>query len=280
MLVGDGNHKYEAVPGWGSERPMGVVTAVAVNSQDRVYALDREPDPAVVVFDRYGHPLAEWGHDILSIPHEIWIDPQDRIYIPDCGDHTVRVFTAAGELLQTLGTPGQTGADGQPFNQPTRVVTTPSGELYVADGYGQCYMHHLAGDGTLLRTWGGRGPGPGQFTLPHNVFPAGDGRLLVLDREPNNRIQIFEPDGTFVAQWPGRPFPCGIYIDADDLIYLAEGGGVSILTIEGRLLSQWVVQGGPSDRKHGAHGIWVDRHGDIYVGEVGVENLIHKFAKG
>jgi len=279
MIVGAGNYQYEAVPGWGSERPMGIVTAVAVDSQDRVYALDREPDPAVVVFDRDGHLLGEWGHDILALPHELWIDSQDRIYIPDCGDHTVRIFTAAGELLQTLGTPGRPGALGQPFNQPTRVVQNAAGEFYVADGYGQCYVHHLAADGTLLRTWGGEGAEPGQFSLPHNIFQASDGRLLVLDREPNNRIQIFAPDGTFSAQWMGRPGPCGIYIDGDDRVYLAEGGGVSIFTIEGRLLTQWVVQGGPADRPHGAHGIWVDRHGDIYVGEVGVENLIHKYVR-
>ena len=165
MIVGAENHQYEAVPGWGSERPMGVVTAVAVDSQDRVYALDREPDPAVVVFDREGHLLGEWGHDILVLPHELWIDSQDRIYIPDCGDHTVRVFTAAGELLQTLGTPGRPGALGQPFNQPTRVVQNAAGEFYVADGYGQCYVHHLAADGTLLRTWGGEGSPMLEFRL-------------------------------------------------------------------------------------------------------------------
>ena len=279
MIVGHGDYQYEAVPGWGHQRPMGIVTAVAVDSQDRVYALDREPDPALVVFDRDGTLVAEWGQDILSLPHELWIDNQDQIYIADCGDHTLRLFTTAGQLLQTIGAPGQKGAEGQPFNQPTRVIATPAGELYVSDGYGQCYVHHLAADGNLLHTWGGPGSEPGEFTLPHNLFFAPDGRLLVVDREPNNRIQVFEPDGTFITQWLGRPTPCGIFIDANGTVYLAEGGGVSILTLEGRLLAQWVVQGGPPDRPHGPHGIWVDRHGDIYVGEVGVENLIHKFAR-
>ena len=45
-----------------------------------------------------------------------------------------------------------------------------------------------------------------------------------------------------------------------------EGGGVTILNSAGQLLTQWVVTGGPNNRPHGAHGIWVDRHGDIYVG--------------
>ena len=82
-----------------------------------------------------------------------------------------------------------------------------------------------------------------------------------------------------MTEWPGRLTPCGIFIDAEGTVYLAEGGGISIFDPEGRLLAQWVVQGGPLDRSHGAHGVWVDRHGDIYVGEVGVENLVHKFVR-
>jgi DNA-binding beta-propeller fold protein YncE len=279
MIVGTGNHRYQAVPSWGAERNLGIASGVATDSQDRVYVVDREPNPAIVVYDRDGHFIAAWGQDILALPHEIWIDAADRVYIADCGDHTLRIFSAGGELLQTIGAPHAKGSDGQPFNQPTRVVRHPSGELMVSDGYGQCFLHRLSADGELLQTWGGPGSGPGQYTLPHNIFAAPDGRLLAVDREPNNRIQILAPDGTFIEEWKGRPTPCGIFIDAEGIVYLAEGGGVSVLTLEGRLLTQWVVQGGPSNRPHGAHGIWVDRHGDIYVGEVGVENLIHKFQR-
>ena len=67
------------------------------------------------------------------------------------------------------------------------------------------------------------------------------GRALAVAREPNNRIQILAPDGTFIEEWKGRPTPCGIFIDAEGIVYLAEGGGVSVLTLEGRLLTQWVV---------------------------------------
>ena len=77
---------------------------------------------------------------------------------------------------------------------------------------------------------------------------------------------------SFLSEWPGRLGPCGLYIDADDTVYIAEGGGVSIFNRDGRLLTCWNVLGGPDDAPHGAHGIWVDRNGDIYIGEVGVEN--------
>ena len=120
---------------------------------------------------------------------------------------------------------------------PNRAVRGPSGDLYVADGYGHNYMHRFSPDGELQHTWGRTGDCPGEFTLPHNVFAARDGRILVADREPNNRIHIFDADGEFLTEWPGRLAPCGLFVDDDDMVYITEGGGVSILTMEGRLVT-------------------------------------------
>jgi DNA-binding beta-propeller fold protein YncE len=282
MIVGQGDYRYELVVGWGKGQQgytLGMASGVATDSQDRVYVVDREPHPAIVVFDREGHFLSAWGQPVLSLPHEIWISPDDRLYIADCGNHTVRVFTPDGELLQTLGTSGQAGAFGQPFNMPTRAVVSPSGEMYVSDGYRQYHIHRFSSAGTLLQTWGGQGSEAGEFTLPHNIFVAPDGRVVVADRESNNRMQVFTADGKFLSQWLGRLVPCGLYIDADGIVYIAEGGGVSIFNLDGQLLSCFKVAGGPDDVNHGAHGIWVDRHGDIYVGEVGALDLLHKFKR-
>ena len=286
--LGQGKFRYEEVAGWGrgpKGRAVGMASGVAVDSQDRVYVVDREPRPAILVYDRAGNFLTSWGEDVFVVPHDIWISPDDRLFIADCGDHTVRICTTDGKILLTLGTPpphpqmcGQPGAPGQPFNMPTRAVQAPNGEIYVSDGYKQEYVHRFSAEGALLQTWGGKGSGPGQFTLPHNVYLAPDGRVLVADREPNNRIQVFDAKGKFLALWPGRLFPCGLFINAEGVVYVAEGGGVSIFNLDGQLLSRFDVRGDPEDVNHGAHGIWVDRHGDIYVGEVGAPDLLKKFA--
>lgn len=279
MIVGSGDYRYRQVDGWAKGRTLGIASGVAADSRDRVYVLDREPSHEVVVFDRDGQFLSCWGGDLFVLPHDIWVDSEDRLYIADCGDHTVRICSGDGEILDTLGTLNQPGAEGVPFNQPTRAVRAPSGDLYVSDGYGNQHIHHFSAAGELLHTWGGRGEGPGQFTLAHNVFATPDGRLMVADRESNNRMQLFDAEGKFLEQWPGRPGPCGLFIDGDGTVFIAEGGGVTIMNSAGQLLTQWVVTGGPNNRPHGAHGIWVDRHGDIYVGEVGTGDLLHKFAR-
>jgi hypothetical protein len=282
MILGYNNYRYEAVPGWGKnvgDYRMGVVSGVATDSQDRVYVIDREPNAAMVVFDRDGKLLTTWGQDVLKLPHEVWISADEKLYIADCGDHTVKVCTPDGKVLQTIGNGGQPGAPGKPFNMPTRAIIAPNGEMYVSDGYKQNYVHRFSADGTLLQTWGGTGSGPGQFSLPHNVFAFPDGRIIVADREPNHRMQVFDAKGKFLAEWPGRLIPCGLFVDADSTLFVAEGGGISIFNADGRLLSRFEVRGGPDDVNHGVHALWVDRHGDIYTGEVGAPDLYYKFKR-
>ena len=62
------------------------------------------------------------------------------------------------------------------------------------------YVHRFSADGALLQSWGGAGAKPGQFGLPHNLFTSADAWVLVADREPNNRIQIFDAEGSFLTE--------------------------------------------------------------------------------
>ena len=139
-------YQYRVVEGWGrgpeGKEMGGVVPDVAVDSQDRVYVTLREP-AGILIYDSEGRFLGVWGDDVLLNPHNIWIDPADRIYCADVADHTVRIFSTDGEVLQTLGMPGQTGAPGEPFNMPTKAMAAPSGEIFVSDGYGQHRVHRF-----------------------------------------------------------------------------------------------------------------------------------------
>ena len=50
MIVGHGDYRYELEVGWGQGpqgRVLGVASGVAVDAQDRVYVVDREPHPGV-----------------------------------------------------------------------------------------------------------------------------------------------------------------------------------------------------------------------------------------
>ena len=284
MAAKNNSFNFSVVEGWGqgrSGRPFGGVTpAVATDSLDRVYIARRNP-PAILVYDSDGNYLTEWGGDLLSSPHSVWIDERDVIYIADADDHTVRKFDTGGGLLQTLGTPGRIGAPGQPFNRPTWAALAPSGDVYVSDGYGQFRIHRFSADGTLLHSWGEEGRGPGQFALPHGLRVDRHGRVLVLDRT-NRRLQVFDADGLYLEEWPDLAAPNDLFIDQDDNVFIAEGEyRISVFNLDGQLLARWGEHGeAPGQFANGPHGLWLDSRGDLYVAEVPfLDNRLQKFTR-
>lgn len=290
------SHWHSLPQGW----ELGEVTAVATDSQDRVFVFNRSVHP-VLVFDRDGRFLYCWGEGEFARPHGIHIDREDAVYCTDDLDHTVKKFTTDGELLLILGRSGcasDTGATsvdyreirraGPPFNFPTNVAIGPAGEIYVSDGYGNARIHKFSARGDLLLSWGAPGDGPGQFHVPHGIAVDRRGVVYVADRE-NSRIQKFSPAGKFLEAWPAVARPCQIFIDRADCVYVAElgyragmfegnqppypdatGGRVSIFSTDGELLARW--GGGESPCAAGdffaPHDIWVDSWGDFYVSEV------------
>ena len=283
--MGPGSFNFEVVEGWGrgpEGREMGgVVPGVAVDSQDRVYVARRSP-PAILVYDDQGRFLQSWGEDALANPHLLWIGSDDQVYCADSGNHTVRKFSADGEVLQTLGTPDRPGPPDMPFNQPTRAMLSQSGDLFVADGDGQFRVHRLSPDGQVLSSWGEGGQGSGQFALPHSLWVDDRrSRVLVMDRE-NNRIQIFDFEGAYMGEWTDVEMPMDMYIGLDDVVYVSEAPSrISIFSPDGELLSRWGEDGSaPGQFEDAPHGIWVDSRGDLYVAEVAtVHNRIQKFAR-
>ena len=205
-VVGSGGYQYEVAENWGQlprGRTFGVVTGVAVDSRERVYICQQQQDPPVMVFDREGNYLDSWGTGFIVEPHTIYIGPDDVIYLADRGAHVALKLTQAGAVLLELGKRGQpsdtgcTEDEGEvlraagPFNRPTRLSPSPSGDLYVSDGYRNSRVHRFAAGGSLLTSWGEPGrTAPGEFYSPHSLWIDRDGLVYVCDRR-NNRIQIF-----------------------------------------------------------------------------------------
>lgn len=284
MIFGQGTHQYTVHENWWSLPEgweFGWIPAVAVDSQDRVYVYSRSEHP-MVVFDRDGNFLTSWGDDILKDAHGIYIDENDHIYCTERETHVVQKFTTDGELLMTLGTMDEPGGEGEPFNLPTDFALGPDGEMYVSDGYGNSRIHKYSPDGELIKSWGQPGSGPGEFDLPHCVRVDPRNRLMVADRE-NNRIQFFTLDGEYIEEWSDLLQPDTIYIDEDDLVYIAElGQRISIMTLDGEVISQWGSERGsdvPGEFIACPHGIWLDSYGDIYVGEVQADARLQKYIR-
>lgn len=276
---------FQVVDGWGrlpKHWAWGVISAVACDSQDRVYVYTRGEHP-LIIFDQEGKFLDSWGEGVVQMAHGIYIDGADNVFCTDRGAHCVYQFNHFGKLMMTLGVPGKPGEEGEPFNMPTDVTVTPTGTLFISDGYGNRRIHKFSPDGRRLLSWGTQGNAPGQFSLPHSVRIDKLGRVWVCDRE-NKRIQIFDADGRFLKEWDGLQRPDTLYFDlTDDVVYIAElDYQVSIYTLDGDLINRW--GGGQSSDQPGQflgwpHGIWADSSGDLYVCEVNAEGRLQKFTR-
>jgi peptidylglycine monooxygenase len=267
VLLGD--RRYAVVRPWGvlpAHIEYGVVSHVAVDSHDNVYVFQRG-EPPVVVFDPTGGYLQSWGSGLIADPHGIFITPDDLVVLVDRDGHEVMGFDTSGNVQFTLGDREQPRLQA-PFNHPADVAVAPNGDIYVADGYANSAVHRFSGDGELKQTWGKQGDGPGEFTTPHAVWIDGEGRVLVADRE-NNRIQVFTGDGDYLDSWGDHYHPMDIYVDADGLIYVTDQiPRLSVLAADGRLVGRC------RPVLYGAHGLWGDSRGNLYLAEASPMNRI------
>jgi DNA-binding beta-propeller fold protein YncE len=259
---------YRPVAGWPvlpASLKFGPVSAVATDSQDRVYVLQRA-QPPVLVFDQTGKFLRSWGKGLTKNPHGLRIDHANHVWITDTGRHLVMKFDTKGKLLLSLGKNNQAGDGPAHFNKPTDVAVAPSGEVFVADGYVNARVVKFSSKGKFLKEWGKKGSGKGEFDLPHAIRVDGKGRVYVGDRE-NNRVQVFDSNGKFIAQWHASGAPYGLYL-TDNRLFVANGRAqwIMVLDLHGNPLGRWGTGAGESNAPHW---VCVDRRGAVYVAYVG-----------
>ena len=232
---------YRTVRDWG-ELPPGMtawpaVTGVEPAPDGGVYVIERchenscagRTEPPILQFDRNGKLVRSWGSGMFVFPHGSCVDAQGNLWVTDAQGgngkgHQVFKFSPAGKVLMTLGTAGVSGNGPAHFDQPTDVVVAPNGDIFVTDGHRgspNSRVVKFSKTGTFIKEWGKKGTGRGEMSEPHTIALDSRGRLLVGDRE-NNRIQIFNQSGKYLAEWTQFGRPSGIFITKNDTIYVAD----------------------------------------------------------
>jgi len=234
---------------WGqlpNGRKWGSTAGIATAPDGTIWAIDRcgasgaggsscadSPLDPILQFDPSGKLLKSFGRGVIVSPHKISIDQEGNIWVADNGSvpgkgQQVHKFSPDGTHLLALGKPGVAGIGLDEFDQPTDVAVAPSGDIFVADGHsggggatGNARIVKFNRQGALVKTWGRKGMGAAEFDVPHALAFDSRGRLFVGDRQ-NNRIQIFDQEGRFIAQWFQFGRPSGMYIDKNDTLYVAD----------------------------------------------------------
>jgi sugar lactone lactonase YvrE len=280
---------YVAVPN-GVNLPAGVTmgapASVAFDSRGHLFVLNRGPQP-LLEFDSDGTFVRALGEGMFTRSHGLRIDREGNIWATDVGAHVVFKFSPQGEVLLTLGTKGQAGewneaAQSHHFNEPNDVAIADNGDIFVVQGHtpgrGDPRVLKFDPQGKFLKTWGGRGTGPGQFAVAHGIAIDSKGQLWVTDRE-NQRVQIFDQDGQFIRELKYAGLPCGMAIGRDN-IYMVNGfaGQLLRLDLNGKVLAATGKPGKGLGEFGEAHFVAVSPKGEIYVADT-VNATLHKFVK-
>ncbi len=271
--------------------------------------------PPIVEFDPEGNMVRAWGGpgDGYVWPnsnHGITIDDKDNVWIGGNGpgDSHILKFTHDGKFLMQIGTPKQevNSASLEHFGRVAKIAfDKAANEAFVADGYGN---HRVAvidmTTGKVKRIWGAYGNVPSdsnygryvpgapliqQFRTPvHCAEPTDDGLVYVCDR-PNDRIQVFRKNGTFVKEKQIAPATRGdgsvwdIAFSKDraqKYMYLADGKNEKVYVMDRQSLNV-LTSFGDGGRQPGqffaVHSIATDSKGNVYTSETYEGKRVQKF---
>ncbi len=238
-----------------------------------------------------------------ALPHDESAMGQGRVH-----DSMLLKFSNSGEFLLQVGKPfeGKGSNDPENFKMPAKTLVDPNAnEVYVADGYGNRRVIVLDADtGEYKRHWGAYGnkpddtqlpaykpgePAPQQFRTPvHGVSLSDDGLVYVCDRT-NDRIQVFQTDGTFVKEaWvepdtlgDGSTFDTALSRDPEQkYLYVADGTNQRIHILDRQtleVLTSFGDGGRQPGQFYGVHSIATDSMGNIYTTETYRGQRVQRF---
>ena len=317
---------FDSVPNFLKLPPdlhLGEASGVAINSKKHIFVYSRgnTMGPAyaatasqILEFGPDGKYLREIGHNLYawSYAHAVRIDKDDNIWAVDKGSDMIIKFNPEGRVVMVFGrkkeasddgaeawkrvNPPRPAVDGQ-FRQPTDVTWDTQGNIFISDGYINSRVAKYDKNGDWVKQWGTPGREQGQFNTPHSIAADAKGNIYVADRG-NRRIQVFDPDGTFLREirinvplppvihmWMGNPPPAtaqngtmaggapwAICITPGPTQYLyssdAYPGRVYKLTLDGQVLGTIGSMGRQLKQFGWIHEIACPSENEIYVAEI------------
>ena len=266
---------------------MGATASVAFDANGHLFVLTRG-DKTFFEFNPDGSFIRSFGDKLFTRSHGLRIDRDGNLWATDVGGHIVVKMTRDGQPLLTIGTKGEAGewneaTGSHKLNQPNDVVLAGNGDVFVAQGHtpgaeGDARVLKFDKNGKFLKSWGGKGSGPGQFQVAHGIAIDAKGLVWVADRE-NQRIQLFDQDGKFVREVKYKGLPCSLDIGRQ-YMYMVNGfaGQVLRLDLNGKVLAAMGKPGkGPGEFGE-AHMIAVSQKDEIFVAD-SVNAALVKFVK-
>ena len=291
MIIGTNSHRYEVIDQWGKlpdgER-FGTTHGIVEDRAGHIYVHHTGPN-SVIVFEPDGTFVRSWGSAYSPGAHGMHLNvegDEEYLYLAATKLGIVVKTTLDGEEVLRITAPDRPDIYGDDRRfVPTECAVSPHGEIYVADGYGQPWVHRFAPDGRYIDSFGGAGEAPGQLRNPHGIKmdTRGPEPLVVVADRGNHRLQYFTLSGEHVRflDWELRR-PCTAVVWCDELYIPDLQSRVSVFDRNDQLITHlgdrpgcWERQGWPNlppeewvvGEFSSPHDLHVDGNGNIYVAE-------------
>lgn len=218
---------------------------------------------------QYAFLLTTAGEARLSLPTDVAVGRDGRVYVVDSGHHRLVAFDRNGRFLFGVG---QSGAGPGQLNDPVGVGTGPDGAVYVADK-GNRRVQVFEPDGRFRRAFAVMHAG--KPVAPVDVAVDAAGKTLYITGNTNHRVMAYTPDGRFLRAFGGEGanrgefrYPATVAVNAAGTVFVVDvfNTRVQAFARDGRvyIAGEWGVLAGQLFRPKG---VALDRRGWIYVSD-------------
>ena len=311
MRIGSGSQAYEWIDSWArvpdteSFRDGWAHGDMVITDAGEVITV-HQGEPKVLVLDLDGNLRRSWDTPLTNAHGIDLVEENGKEYVwlaDDQSGQVVKCDLGDGRIVLGIQRPDLPIYKDGAYS-PTAVAVNQethggNGDVWVADGYGQNYVHRYDNAGNYMASINGE-EGAGRMANPHGLLVdtrKSEPELYIADRH-NRQVQVYDLDGRFKRAfgpdfmvWPGGFTTHGEFtiigehetsrltvIDAHDrfVCYLGENAGVSETKDWPNVPAELILPG----KFNSPHGQAADKDGNLYVTEWMVGGRYTKLAKG